>query len=165
MPRTSLPASLRLNTASGKAGAVIALTVAMLSAFEGTRLVGWHDKIDPPGVNTVCTGHTENVKVGERHTADECAQILADDIPRYKAMVDRVIHVPMPPHRYAAIISFTYNVGEGNLRKSSVARYLNAGDVQAGCDALLRYDRANGRIVYGLERRRVAERASCLRND
>lgn len=141
------------------------LAVSAIVVFEGFAPVGHHDPIDPPHVNTVCYGHIEGVKIGERHTKKECEVMLEGDLPRYDAMVTRAIHVPMPPHRHAAILSFTYNVGGGALLRSSVARQLNAGNVQKACDALLLYNRANGRVIMGLKRRREQERQWCLRSD
>lgn len=152
-------------TPRAKGVSFVALAVSLIAGFEGLLHVGIHDKIDPPGVNTVCFGHIENVKIGERHTTLECQIMLAEDLPRYDAMVKKCIHVPMPPHRHAAIISFTYNLGGGALCRSTVARELNAGHVQAGCDAMLRYNKANGRVLQGLKNRRVNERAHCLRED
>ncbi len=133
--------------------------------FEGYAPVGHHDPIDPPGVNTICYGHIEGVKIGERKTKEQCMELLKQDLPKYDKQVKAAIHVPLPPQRYAAILSFTYNVGGGALKKSSVARHLNAGDVQKGCDALLLYVYANGKPIRGLKIRREKERAMCLRND
>ncbi|WP_316172964.1 lysozyme [Bradyrhizobium sp. SZCCHNRI2049] len=151
--------------ATGLTGLVLALAVSTITVFEGFAPVGWHDKIDPKGVNTVCYGHIEGVKVGDRYTKEQCMALLKKDLPRYEAMVKAAIHVPMPPHRHAAILSFTYNVGGAALKKSSVARYLNAGDVKRGCDALLLYNRANGKVIRGLQTRRTKERQMCLRTD
>ena len=146
-------------------GAVTALAVSLLVVFEGFAPVGHHDPIDPPGVNTICYGHIEGVRIGERKTKEQCLELLKKDLPRYEAMVKRAIHVPMPPHRHAAILSFTYNVGGGALAKSSVAKHLNAGRVQKACDALLLYHFANGKPIRGLKIRRAKERELCLRND
>lgn len=140
----------------------VPIAVGTIMLFEGFISVGWHDRIDPPGVNTVCYGHIEDVEIGDKYTKIQCKEMLAQDLPRYEAMVQKCIHVPMPDYRHAAIISFTYNVGGGALCKSSVARKLNAGDVKGGCDALLLYDRANGKVIRGLETRRIAERKMCL---
>lgn len=147
------------------AARVLAVLVALLTSWEGLKLVAWHDPIDPKGVNTVCFGHIEDVKVGDRYTKTQCQEMLAKDIPRYMAMVRKCIKVPMPAKREAAIISFTYNVGGGALCKSSVARHLNAGNVRAGCDALMLYNRANGKPIRGLSNRREAERKLCLSED
>lgn len=143
----------------------VSLAVGMICAFEGLATVGWHDRIDPPGVNTVCYGHIEDVQIGDHYTKTECQEMLAEDLPRYEAQLQKCIHVPMPAHRHAAILSFDYNVGGGALCKSSVARYLNQGNIQRACDALLLYDRANGKVIAGLERRRQAERKYCLMED
>jgi lysozyme len=137
----------------------------MVSGFEGLYT---HAYKDPVGVVTICFGVTNSdrkVKMGDTATKDECYQMLAEDLPRYKAMVDKVIKVPMPPHRTAAMVSFTYNVGQGNLAKSSVARYINAGQPLKGCDALMAWNKAGGKVLNGLTKRRAAEREYCRRSD
>lgn len=80
-------------------------------------------------------------------------------------MVDRQIHVSMPPHRYSSILSFTYNEGEGTLHRSSIRTDMNAGRTTQACNDLLKYDIANGKVLVGLENRRKAERGYCLRED
>lgn len=142
--------------------AVLLVATPFIAGFEGLRQVAWHDPIDPKGVNTVCYGHIEGVQVGDTYTKVQCQEMLKSDLPRYMAMVDRQITVQMPPQRYAAILSFTYNVGEGALKKSSVRRHMNAGRVQEACDALLLYNKSTGVVRRGLVRRREAERVMCL---
>ncbi len=148
-----------------KAPAWLAIAITIVAAFEGLSTKAYKD---PVGVTTICYGITKYdrpVKMGDRYSKEECVQFLKEDLIKYKQMVDRCIKVELPPHRTAAMVSFVYNVGQGNLCKSSVARKLNAGDVKGGCDALLLYNKAKGKKLKGLERRRVAERELCLRND
>jgi lysozyme len=159
-------------------GGWVAVAVMLLVGFEGmTNIrggdsVGTHQSFDPKGVNTVCYGHIENVHIGDRYTKIQCQKMLADDLPRYEKMVERCINVPMPGYRHAAILSFTYNIGggvpaknghpaHGGLCGSSVAKYINAGEPEKGCDALLLYDKAAGRVLPGLVSRRKAERKMC----
>jgi len=159
-------------------GGWVAVAVMLLVGFEGmTNIrggdsVGTHQSFDPKGVNTVCYGHIENVHIGDRYTKIQCQKMLADDLPRYEKMVERCINVPMPGYRHAAILSFTYNLGggvpaknghpaHGGLCGSSVAKYINAGEPEKGCDALLLYDKAAGRVLPGLVSRRKAERKMC----
>jgi lysozyme len=159
-------------------GGWVAVAVMLLVGFEGmTNIrggdsVGTHQSFDPKGVNTVCYGHIENVHIGDRYTKIQCQKMLADDLPRYEKMVENCINVPMPGYRHAAILSFTYNIGggvpakngrpaHGGLCGSSVARYINAGQPEKGCDALLLYDKAVGKVLPGLVRRRQAERKMC----
>lgn len=152
----------------GAAGAVVSicsLAAAFVAPWEGLYTHAYKDSV---GVPTICYGVTNAdrpVKMGDTASKADCEKWLAEDMPRYKAQVDKCVHVAMPPHRYAAIISFTYNVGGGALCKSSVARKLNAGDVTGGCNALLLYDRAEGQVLRGLTNRRKAEREWCLRED
>jgi lysozyme len=142
-------------------GGWVAVAVALIVTWEGFAPTGYHDRIDPPGVNTIGYGHIEDVQIGDKITKVQAGVLLSKDLPRYEKQVERCIKVPMPGYRHAAIISFTYNVGGGALCKSSVARYINAGEWQKGCDALLLYDKANGRWIQGLENRRKAERKLC----
>jgi lysozyme len=148
-------------------GGWVAVTVAALVAFEGLTnvhggmSVGTHQSFDPRGINTVCYGHIEDVQIGDKYTKIQCEEMLANDLPRYEAQLEKCIHVAMPGYRHAAILSFTYNIGGGGLCKSSVARYINAGDWEKGCDALLLYDRAAGKVLPGLVSRRKAERKMC----
>jgi lysozyme len=128
-----------------------------------------HQAIDPPGVITACIGRTNyddpNLKAGDTFTKTQCQELLKQDLLKYDAMLLFCVHVDLPPHRHAALLSFVYNVGQGALCRSSVAHEINAGHVQAGCGALMRYTRANGKELQGLKNRRTAERAWCLRED
>lgn len=139
-----------------------AIATTLICGFEGCYTYAYRD---PVGIPTICFGHIEGVQMGQRKTRQECKDLLQSDLPKYMAQVDRVIHVYMPPHRYAAITSFTYNVGEGTLRKSSVARDMNAGRTRQACDDLLKYVYARGIKLPGLVKRRQQERAECLRED
>lgn len=147
------------------------LTVIALTTWEGMDLTAKQYRHDPPGVTTYCVGATNigerhrKVRIGQTFTEEECKRFLLEDFPAYAKDVDRYITAAMPPHRRAAIISFTYNVGGGALKRSSVRRHLNAGRVEEACDALLLYTKANGRHLRGLQNRREWERRWCLRND
>jgi len=150
------------------AGAGVGLCCTFLVVHEGYAPVARHERIDPPGVITWCFGRTNYddpaVKAGTRFSRQQCERLLAEDLPKYAEPVQRCIPSfdAMPPSRQAALVSFAYNLGPGTLCRSSVARDLNKGDVRRGCDAMLAYDRANGRVVAGLQRRRAAERKLCL---
>ncbi len=149
----------------GNKGAWLAIAMTMVAGFEGLYT---HAYKDPVGVTTVCYGVTNadrKVRMGDHYTPAECKAMLGEDLPRYKKQVEKCIHVAMPPHRTAAMVSFVYNVGQGNLCKSSVARKMNAGDVKGACEALMLWNKAGGRVLKGLTTRRAAERQDCLRSD
>ena len=149
--------------------AVLVLVVPFLGTWEGIDHVARHQAIDPAGVITYCSGLTNyddaTVRPGQIFSDAQCAKLLAGELPRYWAMVERQIKVEMPPHRGAAILSFTYNEGEGTLHRSSIRTDMNAGRTTQACDDFLKYDMANRKVLVGLENRRKAERLYCLRED
>jgi lysozyme len=153
----------------GLTAAVVGSATVFLVQWEGLTLVAKHERIDPPGVITVCNGITNHdqpdLKEGDRFTPAQCKDLLAGALPKYNSCIQDNIKVDLPPRRHAALLSFVYNVGCGNARKSSVFRKINAGDVRGGCDALLNWTQADGKFVQGLLNRRRAERELCLRND
>ncbi len=149
----------------GAKGAWLAIAITIVAGFEGLYTKAYKD---PIGVVTICygiTNHDRPVRMGDTYTKEQCQEFLGKDLEKYKVMMEKCITVPMPPARTAAMVSFTYNVGQGNLCKSSVARKMNAGDVRGACDALLMWNKAGGRVFRGLDRRRAAERQLCLRED
>jgi lysozyme len=153
-----------LPTTPGKAAAWLAIAITFVAGWEGLYTKAYRD---PIGVVTICygiTNHDRPVRMGDTYTAAECKQMLGDDLMKYMAQTRKCIPKidTFPPNRQAALVSFTYNVGQGNLCKSSVARHLNAGRVKQGCDALLLYNKAGGRVLRGLTNRRAAEHKLCL---
>jgi lysozyme len=149
--------------------AVLALVIPFLGAWEGIDHVARHQAIDPAGVITYCSGLTNyddaTVRPGQIFSDAQCAKLLAGELPRYWAMVKREIKVEMPPHRSAAVLSFTYNEGEGTLHRSSIRRDMNAGRTEQACKDFLKYDIANGKRLVGLDNRRHAEYTYCIRED
>ena len=61
--------------------------------------------------------------------------------------------------RLAAIISFTYNCGLGNYRISTLKKRVDARDWDGACEEIVKWNKASGRVLYGLTRRRLAESA------
>lgn len=156
-PKPTLPA--------GTKGAWFAICMTMLSGFEGLYTYAYKDVV---GVTTICYGATNSdrkVRMGDKYTAAQCKEMLAEDIPKYAAPIEKCVKVEMPPNRKAAIVSFAYNVGPERACRSTVVRKLNAGDVRGACDALMMWNRGGGRVIKGLTNRRAAERKSCLRDD
>ena len=64
-----------------------------------------------------------------------------------------------PARRLAAIISFAYNCGLGNYRISTLKKRVDASDWAGACEEIVKWNKAGGRILPGLTRRRQAEAA------
>ena len=115
------------------------------------------------GIPTVCWGDTKNVQMGKRQTDAQCddrleRQLIAHARPVLACTPQLAGH----PAQLAAAVSLAYNIGTGAYCGSTVARRFKAGDWRGGCEAMLAWNRAGGRVVAGLVRRRQAERAICL---
>lgn len=122
----------------------------------------------PAGVWTIGYGHTKDVKKGMRITRDEAEQLLADDLKGAAADVEKLIKVELGDNQFAALVSFTFNVGSGNLAGSTLRKLLNVGDYDAVPAQMMRWNKAKqgGKLVEmaGLTRRRVAEGALWLQD-
>lgn len=152
--------SSRLKRNAGAA----ALCVSLVGGFEGLRTIAYPDPATRGPPWTICFGATAGVKPGDRSTVEECKARLVYDLEEYAVAVERCVKVPLPDERFVALTSFFYNVGIGAGCKSSVVRLINAGETRAGCDYLLKFNRAAGVVFPGLTRRRQAERELCLRH-
>lgn len=138
-----------------------ALCVTIVGGFEGLATHAYPDRL-AYGIPTVCYGETEGVKLGDVYTPAQCADMLALKLPRYNDEISKCIHVTISDKERAAYVSFAYNVGSAGFCHSTAAKRLNAGDPKGACDALMAWNRAGGRVVAGLTRRREAERKLCL---
>lgn len=129
----------------------------LLRVFEGCRLCAYRDIV---GVWTICFGSTSGVKEGMRKTQSECEALLASEAGRFMVKVLRLcptlVHYPA---RLAAVTSLAYNIGTGALSASTLLRKCRGGQWGEAGAQFPRWNKAGGRAVNGLTRRRLAERA------
>ena len=145
-------------------GGAIALAGVLATWYEGRSLTVYRD---PVGIRTVCEGITgADVVQHKSYTPAECDALRDKHLRMADAAVSRQIHVPLTAWQRAALIDFTYNLGEPALAGSTLARLFNAGNARAGCEQLTRWVKARvqGELVTlrGLVDRRGAEMAVCL---
>lgn len=140
---------------------VLQVAVPNIQGFEGTKLQAYHDVAN---ILTVCTGHTgPDVVVGKVYTQDQCNALTNQDAEKAASGVLKVSpQLIYHPIVLASAVSFSYNVGVGTYDKSSVAANFNAGNLVAGCNAMLKYTFADGKYSQGLANRRKAENTICL---
>jgi lysozyme len=139
----------------------------LIKSFEGLRLETYKCSA---GVDTIGYGHTSmagepKVTPGMKITEAEAEEILARDLGKYEAAVDKAVTVEPTPNQFAAMVSLCYNIGPGNFAKSSVVRKLNAGDVDGAAQSFLMWNKAAGKVLAGLTRRREAEKKLFLTKD
>ncbi|MFT3965597.1 MAG: lysozyme [Sphingobium sp.] len=155
---------------SGKAvlaPAALAAALAAALSIATPEIMRWEGKRNDPyrdivGVMTVCYGETQAPM--RRYSDAECSAMLARRVERDFA---RPILACIPgfaarPHAFAAAISLSYNIGTSGFCRSTAAARFKKGDWRGGCEAMLAWNRAGGKVVPGLVRRREAERRLCL---
>lgn len=145
--------------ASMVGAAAAALLLAIVPQFEGTVLKTYRDPIQ---IITACNGHTgPELQMNQAFTKDECSEMLAVDLVSHAKGVQACVNEEMTDGEVAAYTSLAFNIGVSAFCKSTAARKLNAGDHAGGCAAISMFDKAGGRQLPGLVRRRAAERALC----
>lgn len=135
--------------------------VALIKRFEGFRDKAYRDAV---GVWTIGYGHTAmagppEVKPGLKIDRAQAADILRRDLEMFAEGVRKLLARPIGERQFSALVSFTYNVGLGNFRKSSVLAAVNAGALDAVPRRLQLWVKAGGRVLPGLVKRRAAEAA------
>lgn len=121
---------------------------------------------DAAGHPTIGYGHL--LKEGEERrfrggiTRSEGKSLLREDANVAERAVNSYVRVPLNQNQFDALVSFTFNVGSGNFRNSTLLKKLNNGDYKGASNEFLRWVRAGGRVLAGLQRRRNAERKMFL---
>jgi lysozyme len=91
-------------------------------------------------------------------TEQEAEDLLKEDVSKFEECVNQAVEVDLTQDEFDALVSFSFNVGCGAFMGSTLLRLLNAGNKQAAAQQLLRWDKAGGKVLAGLARRRAAER-------
>ena len=139
----------------------------LIRDFEGLKLKPYKC---PAGIPTIGIGTTryENgkpVTMGDPSITESRAwELLNNRLIGCESALKRFVTVDLNQNEFDALVSFIYNVGEGNFANSTLLRMLNAGDDRDEVSAqLLRWNKTNGIALDGLTRRRQAERSLFLK--
>ncbi len=127
---------------------------SLIRQFEGLRLTAYKC---PAGVWTIGYGHTSGVVPGMVITKEQADEFLMRDIETTENIV-RVECPGLRQYQFDALVSFVFNVGGGNFRKSTLLKKIKANpDDNSIMDEVLRWVYANGIVLSGLQKRRLAE--------
>ena len=138
--------------------------IALIKEFEGCKLTAYQDSV---GVWTIGYGWTQPVdgkpiRAGMTIKQQTAERLLKTGMVSYESDVSRLVKVGLTQGQFDALVSFTYNLGARSLSTSTLLRKLNAGDYAGAADEFLRWNKAGGKVLNGLTRRREAERALFL---
>ena len=136
-------------------------TLDLIKSFEGLYLKSY---ICPAGVLTIGYGHTgKDVKAGMVITEEEAERLLLSDIEIFATGVNVLVKVPLNENQFGALTSFSFNVGLGAFEKSTLLKLLNRGWYDQVPAQMMRWNKAGGKELAGLTRRRSAEGSLFMR--
>lgn len=113
-------------------------------------------------VPTIGFGTTEGVRPGDRTTPPEALARALVDVRKFEGAIKRCVGVPITQNEYDAYTQLAYNIGESAFCGSTLVKKLNAGEYEAACKEILRWDKFKGKPLPGLTKRRAKESALCL---
>lgn len=136
-------------------------TLELIKSFEGLMVNAYKDAV---GVWTIGYGHTAAAglpypKAGMKITVKEAEDLLLKDLNSYEQAVRQAVKVDLNDNQYGALVSFTYNLGAGNLRSSTLLKKVNNKDFSGAALEFAKWNKAGGKVLAGLTRRRSAEAA------
>ena len=134
--------------------------ISLIKGFEGKRLNAYDDGVGvwTIGFGTIKYPNGVRVKKGDTCTEAQAESYLKNDLVKFENAINRLVKVPLNQNQFDALASFTYNLGETNLSNSTLLKKLNAKDYAGTADQFLRWNKAGGKVMNGLTRRREAER-------
>lgn len=130
--------------------------LAAIKQHEGLRLNAYRCPADVPTIGYGSTG--KHVSMGMSITESEAEALLRKDVARFEECVNAYPTVPLSQGQFDALVSFAFNLGCGALKTSTLLKKLNRGDYQGAADQLPRWNKAGGKALAGLTRRRNEER-------
>ena len=136
--------------------------IALIKKFEGCKLEAYLDAVDVP---TIAYGRTKDVKIGDICTQQQAEDWLEEELVEYEGYVNEAVKVELTQPQFDSLVSWTYNLGPSNLNRSSMLRVLNTSDYDNVPEQIMRWNKAGGRVLPGLVRRREAEAEMFKEND
>ena len=134
----------------------------LIKHYEGIRLKPYRC---PAGLWTVGCGHL----IGDgrvlpdswnrKFTVAEVDALLAQDVYRFERGIARYISAKLTQSMFDALVSFSFNLGLGTLQRSTLRQKINRGDKEGAIKSLLKYNKAGGKVLKGLDLRRKDEAA------
>lgn len=128
--------------------------IELIKHFEGCELEAYKC---PAGVWTIGYGHIKGVHEGMKITEMQAEEMLKSELHEYEGYINDYVTVPLNQNQFDAMVSWVYNLGGGNLKASTLLKVLNSGDYAGVPEQMLRWNKAGGKVLEGLTRRRQAE--------
>ena len=128
--------------------------ISLIKKFEGCELEAYKCAA---GVWTIGYGSTKGVKEEDTLTQEEADNLLLHEMQEYEGYINDLVKAPLEQNQFDALVSWVFNLGPANLKASTMLKFLNAGDYHLIPSQIKRWNKAGGKVLEGLIRRREAE--------
>ena len=131
--------------------------IKLIQSFESCKLNSY---LDIKGIPTIGWGHTgPEVQLGQTITQQEADDLFQKDLEKFNQGVTKYVTSNVNPNQFSALVSFSFNLGLGNLHSSTLLKYVNNSQWDLASQEFPKWDHSGGVVVAGLLRRRLAEQS------
>jgi len=144
----------------GVAGLALSASALLgIALHEGFRDKAYDDGV---GVQTIGFGSTQGVKAGDKISVERGLILLSRDVAEHERGLRACLgETKLHQHEWDALTSWAFNVGVGAACRSTLVKKAKEGSYEDMCAELLKWDRAGGRVLAGLTKRRQDEYRRC----
>lgn len=132
--------------------------IDLIKSFEGYSEKAYPDPATGSKPYTIGYGTTTGVTPDMVVSQEQAEQLLRKDLNKFESGVSALLTSPTTQPQFDAMVSLAYNIGLGNFEKSTLLRKHNAKCYQCAASQFPVWNRAAGKVMNGLTRRRNAER-------
>jgi lysozyme len=130
--------------------------LALIKHFEGCRLEAY---LCPAGVWTIGYGHTRSVRDSDVIDQEAAEAFLIEDLEEFEGYVNSMTEVALKQNEFDALVAWVFNLGPGNFKESTLLNRINYGPISDVPSQIKRWNKAGGKVLEGLVKRRAAEAA------
>ena len=128
--------------------------LSLIKKFEGCKLQSYKCA---DGVWTIGYGSTNGIEEGMEISQERADMLLLEDVEVFEKAVNELVEVPLEQNQFDSLISWTFNLGPTNLKNSTLLKVLNNKNYDEVPTQIKRWNKAGGKVLQGLIRRRAAE--------
>jgi lysozyme len=128
--------------------------LSLIKKFEGCELQSYKCAA---GVWTIGYGSTNGIEEDMEISQERADMLLLEDVEVFEKAVNELVEAPLEQNQFDALVSWTFNLGPTNLKNSTLLKVLNNKNYEEVPTQIKRWNKANGKVLQGLIRRREAE--------
>tara|TARA_R110001583_G_scaffold7810_1_gene38253 strand:+ start:2641 stop:3084 length:444 start_codon:yes stop_codon:yes gene_type:complete len=128
--------------------------LGLIKKFEGCELEAYKCAA---GVWTIGYGSTKGVEEGDSLTQEDADKLLRHEMDEYEGYIKDMVKIDLKQNEFDSLVSWVFNLGPANLKASTMLKVINDNKLEEVPSQMKRWNKANGKVLEGLIRRREAE--------